>query len=300
MPEKPCKGPTVVPALLSLPWQEQGHLLPPLPKPQTSQQLSLLLPEGEQRHRAPLYLSPAQQAATRKCRGPGMSSPHCDYRQTHSPAASPLGKRHFPREGTVASSLAPPKEIRASWEKLDPPYPLQIHPGTSGGIGCSEVFSHLRFLTIPDSIAERSNHTQSRQRTKGTFTCCAQRLLAPQEHTCAHPQVPAAASATDLVSTQDPGSQRPTPPPDLSCPHRASSRTWVGQGSLSSTTWPLPLSPHRQSPWPHVVRATLGSQSHQSLEHVGMAGTCLWALRLSLLTKGANSEGLSQLEEYGS
>ena len=34
----------------------------------------------------------------------------CGYRQTHSLAASPPGKRHFPREGAVASSPASPKE----------------------------------------------------------------------------------------------------------------------------------------------------------------------------------------------
>lgn len=43
-----------------------------------------------------------------------------------------------------------------------------------------------------------------------------------------------------------------------------------------------------------------GSLSHRSSEHVGMAGTCFQALLLSPLTKGANLEGLSQLEEYGS
>lgn len=94
------------------------------------------------------------------------------------------------------------------------PHPLQIHPGTGREIGCSEVFSHLRFPTIPDSIAERSNHAQSRHRTKGTFTCCAQRLPAPPElaRTHQHPshlQVPAAASAAPQRPRGTPGAREP-------------------------------------------------------------------------------------------
>lgn len=298
MPAKPCEALAAEPARHPPPWPEQRPPLPPLqsPWPAGSSPCS-----GEAEAQRPLYLSLAQQVATRTCRGPGASSLACGYRQSHGPSTFPLGERHFPREGAVAASPGSPKENPClPGENLVRPL-LQILAGT----GCSEVFSHPRFPTIP---AERSNHAQSRHRTKEIFTCCAQRLPVPRECTRVpqqpgHPQLLAAASAPAPTPTRDPGSQRrlPPPTPGLCCPQRASS-----QGFLFPTTRPSPLSPRGQSPQPCVAQATPGSPSHPwvpvppELAARGDGRNVLVGSMTLPANKRSKPAGLSQLEEYGS
>lgn len=303
MPAKPCKVPTVVPALPFPPQPDKRLPLPSLLKRQANHQLSLLLPVGEWRHRAPLYLSPAQQAATRKCKGPGTSSPQPAVIDRPTAWPYPHQGKHFPREGAVAFQPSLSKRKTAPpGENLIPPTRCKSTLALAEGLAALKCFlisgSQQSLTALQRGQTTHKAGKEQREHLPAALKGC----LRPGELACAH-QHPGPGCCVSHHPNAHMGPREPETsprPPRTSPAHTepGAGRRWARAPSpqplghrLCHPTWLGP--PLGPSPTP-------GSHSHQSSEHVGTAETCLQALRLSLLTKGANSEGLSQLEEYGS
>lgn len=294
VPAKPCEALTAEHALRPPPWPEQRPPTPTPAKPLASRQLALL--RGAEAQRPP-YLSLAQQAATRTGRGPGASSLACGYRQSHGPSTSHRESGISQGKGLWLPAHALQKKTRAS-------------PGKTWSAHCCKsllALAALKCFLIP-------GFRQSLQRGQTTHKAgTEQRKYLPAAPKACLRLGSAPVPTSTLVTRSSrllhqplpqhprgtPGAGDSThPPPRVSAAHgepgaragwaRASSSQPLGHhlchlvGRVHSPAWLRP---------PLGPRPTPGSRSHQSWQHVGMAGMCLWALRLSLLTKGANPRG---------
>lgn len=176
----------------------------------------------------------------------------------------PHGKEPFLGKGPKPPAR-PPSHV--SQGKPDPPLPAH-EPSlalASRGIGCSEVFSHLRFPTISDSLAERSNQAQSRREQREHLQAAPRGCLRPREGTGCPPSTQVTPRSPQLLLQPPPftpctrGPRRQGPPaPDTPCPGRAWSRLRAG-GSPSPAAWPRATRPPL-APCPAGARSARGQQ----------------------------------------
>lgn len=234
---------------------------PPCRPPPPLQGTPQALPGHPSAPRLPL----SQQAAAEQCKGPGAPSP------AREASSSPTAKNPSWGRGR---SLQPGPLATFPRENLTPPLPAhKPSPAlASRGIGCSEVFSHLRFPTISDSLAERSNQAQSRREQREHLQAAPRGCLRPREDTGCPPSTQVTPRSPQLLlrppsfiplhqgsqETGTPGSRHPLP--------RQGLESTQGRGLTLPSCLAL------------CDQATSGSLPHRSSERTGPAGTCSRAL----------------------